>query len=57
MGDDLELVKIAEAVEREALIEQERASSALSLGDDSAGGYAVPFQLDGTKRPKKLKKR
>jgi hypothetical protein len=30
---------------------------ALSLGVDSAGGFAVPYQLDGTKtvRPKKRK--
>jgi hypothetical protein len=31
---------------------------ALSLGADSAGGYAVPYQLDGTKtvKPKKSRK-
>jgi hypothetical protein len=26
---------------------------ALSLGDDAAGGFLVPKQLDGTKKPRK----
>lgn len=32
-------------------------SRALGLSDDAAGGYAVPYQLDGTKKkaPKKRK--
>jgi len=28
---------------------------ALALGTDSAGGYAVPYQLDGKKKAKKKK--
>ncbi len=34
-------------------VKDQGTSRVLSLGIDSAGGYAVPYQLDGTKRPKK----